>query len=229
MALAIKRNGHPRLSEQLSIDSAYSVITDLETKAFNIQATKIYVDQLPWRTTATKIVKDLGLAIGQGYQSQQLSRLLSEKEERLAMNSALAMLTYRSRSCEEIARKLGKRGISSEVVTTVIKNLESAGYLNDKVFAKTWIEERVQVRGLGRHRIKKELLSKGVDPKTVDRELENIYGLQEEEELALSLAKTRLSKYVGLDNIVKMRRLGQVLLRRGFSPAITQKVLREII
>ncbi len=229
MTVAIKKNGRRKSSEQLSIASEYKIITDLETTAFNSRVTKIYMDQLPWRTTSTRIVKEFKLGVGQGHQHNQLSKLILEKEKGLAMSSALVLIGYRVRSRQEIAEKLKCLGISLEIIETSLNNLEKAGYLDDKAFVKIWIKERAEVSSFGRHRIKNELLSKGIDSETIDRELSSLYAENEEEETALSVAKKMIPRYKSLDGKVVNRRLSQALMRRGFGPDIARKVLREIL
>ena len=229
MTMATKKNGRRKSSEQLSIASEYKIITDLEMTAFNNRVTKIYMDQLPWRTTSTQIVKEFNLVIGQGHQHKHLSKLILEKEKGLAMSSALQLIGYRIRSRQEIAEKLKLRGISLEIIETSLNNLEKAGYLDDSSFVKIWIKERAEVSGFGRHRIKNELLSKGIDNGTIDRELSRLYAENDEEETALSVAQKMIPRYKSLDDKVITRRLSQALMRRGFGPDIARKVLRELL
>ncbi|MDP1809106.1 MAG: regulatory protein RecX [Actinomycetota bacterium] len=204
-------------------------ITELEALSYNRQATIIYLDQLPWRTTATRVVKALELAVGQRCQSGALGRQVLDKEKQFAMEMSLQLLSYRIRSRREIDEKLEKRKISAEAAEATLAKLEQAGYINDNAFAKTWINERIEIHGHGRQRIKSELLSKGINAEVIERELDRVYSAEKEKCVALELAEKRLARYAGLDEAVVRRRLMQVLMRRGFSAQTAQKVLKDLL
>lgn len=215
-------------SEQLLITPALVVITGLEQMANNRRVTIIHVDQLPWKTVATRVVKDLELAVGQGHQSTSLSRRIFECERRLAISLAIQLLSYRIRSRREIADKLCARKISPDAIEQAIARLEAADYLDDAAFTHAWIKERINVHGFGRQRIKNELLAKGVDREMIESELAPAYTVEDEIAQASKLALSRLTRYKGLDVATKRRRLTQVLMRRGFSAQVASSVLSEL-
>lgn len=194
----------------------------------NRRVTVIHVDELPWKTVATLIVKDLELAVGQGHQSASLSRRIFECERRLAISLAIQLLSYRIRSRREIADKLLARKISPDAIEQAIARLEAADYLDDAAFTRAWIKERIDIHGFGRLRIKNELLAKGVDRGMIESELTSAYTAENEIAQASRLAQSRLSRYDGLDAATKRRRLTQVLMRRGFSAQVASNVLSEL-
>jgi len=229
VATATMRNWSPKQSEQLIIPSTTQTITELEILSPNRQATLIYLDQLPWRMTATKVVKTLELTVGKRYQSGALSRQVLDKEKQLAMELSLQLLSYRIRSRREIGEKLEKRKISTEAIGAALAKLEQAGYINDNAFAKAWIDERIEIHGYGRRRIKSELLTKGIDDETIESELDRLYTAEKEIRAARELAGKRLARYVELDKVVAARRLTQVLMRRGFSAKTARTVLKDLL
>ena len=221
------RNPSRKPSDQLLITSSTNEITELETISYNRQVTIVYLDQLPWRTTATRVVKALKLEVGERCQSAILSRRILEEEKRLAMDLALQLLSYRGRSRREVVEKLEKRRLSPEAVEATLIKLEQAGYLNDHLFAKTWVNERIEIRGYGRQRIKSELISKGIDATIINSEIERVYTPEKEKQAAMQLARQRLPRYAGLEKVVIRRRLIQAMMRRGFSAQIAQHAARE--
>lgn len=188
--------------------------------------TIVYLDQLPWRTTATRVVKALKLQAGDSCQSSILGRRILDEEKRLAMELALQLLSYRGRSRREVADKLEKRRLSAEAVESTLAKLEQAGYLNDHLFAKTWVDERIKIHGYGRQRIKNELIAKGIDTTVINSELERVYSDETERQAAMRIAGQRVSRYAGLETGVVRRRLIQTLMRRGFSAQIAQEAAR---
>lgn len=227
--LRSRDEGKKSTAGQLDITAATHIITELEFLSYKRQAILIYLDQLPWRATAAGVVKALNLAIGQRCQSAVLSRQLLEKETQLAMELSLQLLSYRIRSRREIFKKLEVRKISAEAIETTLGKLEQAGYIDDNAFTKTWINDRIEIHGFGRQRIKSELLSKGISAPIIQDELDRVYPVENETGAALELAEKRLIRYAGLDETVVRRRLTQALMRKGFSAQVVQQVLKDIL
>lgn len=216
-------------SDQLPITTVAGAITAIEEICSNRRACRIYLDDLPWKITATKVVKGLSLAVGQRHQTTRLSKMIIEAEERLAMELALQMFSYRARSRQEMVAKLTRRLISLEAIEATVDKLSRAGYLDDQTFVSAFINDRVEISGHGRQRIRRDLLAIGIDIEMINTVLDDAYKAERERELALDLAKKRISRYDGLNQTVVRRRLTQVLLRKGFEPALTQFAVNEAL
>lgn len=145
------------------------------------------------------------------------------------MEMAWRMFGYRPRSREEVRDRLLRKRFTENTADWVIEKLEGSGHLNDRIFVRLWIRDRVEIKKFGRHRIRGELLSKGIDGETINVELDSIYPPNKEVRTASDLAGMRLQRYIGLDERVIRRRLCQYLLRRGYSAGTAQTVVRELM
>lgn len=143
-------------------------------------------------------------------------------------NKALKFLSYRPRSEKEIRDNLRKKKASDSIIDLIIKKLQEQKFLNDREFAKWWIEQRTLVKPTGKRLIKIELSKKGIDKDLIDEIFDNVENLvQNELELARKLVQRKINKYKGLDRQKIYRRLGGFLSRRGFDYDTIKKAIDE--
>jgi len=154
---------------------------------------------------------------------------ISYKEEvKKAKDYSFKLLSYRSRSIKEIEDRLKKKGYSSRAISEVVKNLKRLKFLNDKEFAKMWVESRIKTRPMGRYRLYQELIQKGIGRDLIEKTLSD-YREEEEMKLARELAQRKLKRsYRNLDEVTTKRRLYGFLQRRGFSYDTIQEVMKEL-
>ena len=89
---------------------------------------------------------------------QESSTAKMNKETKQAMTCACKLLTTRRRTRRELEVHLGRKGFSSEVISLVLEKLEHYGYLDDKTFARLWVEQRLAKEP---GQIKKRIKGKG--------------------------------------------------------------------
>ena len=151
-----------------------------------------------------------------------------ERESALARfrERAVRILAVRPRSRSELRQRLCRYG-PPELVLQVVEDLQRRGLVDDLRFSVEWVRTRRAVRGLGSERLRCELLRKGVSRETVEQALREGAG-DDEEALAVALARDRLRRCAGLPRDVAFRRLAGYLARRGFSSAVVFRALRAV-
>lgn len=143
---------------------------------------------------------------------------------RTAMDSALKLLSFRARSEGELSDRLGQKGFSAEVVASVLARLRELGLINDKSLARDLIE--VQRRGgRGDHRIRRELIKRGVSGGEVTEAMAE--HAENESDRAWDCLQKRASRVKGLDRDRAYRRLHGYLIRQGFGIDETSRALRR--
>ncbi|MCM8780755.1 MAG: recombination regulator RecX [Candidatus Omnitrophica bacterium] len=145
-----------------------------------------------------------------------------------AKNYCFLLLKFRLRSEDEIRRRLKKKRFNSTVIEKTLAFLRVRGFLDDRQFARSWLESRLKNK-FGLRRIKQELLLKGIDKKIIDEQIEEIREGYSEEDLVAGLAQKRLNQLKDLDPQKAKRRLYSYLIRRGFSPERVLDVLNRLI
>jgi len=149
------------------------------------------------------------------------------EELKKAKEYALLLLKFRPRSVGEIKEKLKRRGLGECVISAVVEDFKRRGLLDDAVFAKAWVRDRMSLKPQGRLKLKMELKAKGVEPAYIDEALEEA-SETDEYEIARNLAKRRAWHSGRMDKPTLERRLLGFLRRRGFSYDIVNKVVKEV-
>ena len=130
---------------------------------------------------------------------KQLQKVQSEMEaEKIALN----YLSYKPRSINEVKKKLFSKKIAYSVIDLTIEKMKKYGYLDDKKYARDWIEERIRTRGFSPSKIKSELFLKGISKEIIENNLKEIYTPELEIKTAKRIAKKQMRKYKNLDNIL---------------------------
>lgn len=142
--------------------------------------------------------------------------------------SLIRLLRYQPRSIAESRKRLQSQGFSDEAIEETLQRAETANLLNDRLFARLWVEERLLNRPLSQQAIKRELLKKGIAKETVTQVVEELYPHEKERWLALKLAQERFERYRGLDEKRRTRRMISYLTRRGFSFPLALEIVRSL-
>ena len=80
----------------------------------------------------------------------------------VVLAAGLRFLEARSRSVEEVRRRLADAGYRPELITATIERLTVIGLLDDELFARGWIESRDRARPRGEAALRRELSLRGV-------------------------------------------------------------------
>lgn len=150
---------------------------------------------------------------------------MKPEQNRSAKAAALRLLTHRDRSSFELRSRL-ERSFSSEEVQEALEYLERLGYLDDLRYARNYVQYRNSSRPTGNYLLRLELSSRGIK----DCQIEQVLNPPEVEyELALSLARQRLGRLQREDALARMKKIYQLLQRRGFPGATARKVVGELL
>lgn len=144
-----------------------------------------------------------------------------------AKNYAFLLLKFRLRSEKELYQRLKKKKFEQSVISQTLCFLKEKGFIDDNIFAKTWIESRLK-KPLGLRRLVQELRFKGISKDIIDNQISRIKSAYQEEDIVLDLAKRRLNKLKGLEPDKAKRRIYSYLALRGFSPEVIIDVVRQL-
>ncbi|HNA98434.1 MAG TPA: regulatory protein RecX, partial [Marmoricola sp.] len=106
--------------------------------------------------------------------------------ESVARKILLDQLTTRQRTRAELATKLAQRNVPAELAARLLDRFEEVGLIDDRAFARDWIEQRQRGRGLAKRALAVELRNKGV-PDDIAQEALLEIAAEDEEEVARAL------------------------------------------
>jgi regulatory protein len=144
-----------------------------------------------------------------------------------AMERSGRLLARRARSETEVRDALTRSSFDRAIVDMTLARLSDLGLVDDLAFARQWIEERGEGKGLGPRRLLAELRAKGVDQDTVRQAIEEV-GLDDEAQ-ARELAAGLLRKVANRPLGQQAMRLQQMLVGRGFSMDVAISAVRTVL
>ncbi len=142
-----------------------------------------------------------------------------------AKDTAFKYLGYKARSSYEVEKKLEEKEFNPEIIRKTIDMLERYGYINDAHYAKVFINDKINLKGYGKHRIKYELKLKKIDENIINELLENTS--ESELEKATSLVEKKIRNKV-IDYKEKQKIIAY-LQRRGYSFDIIKESIDNVL
>ena len=133
--------------------------------------------------------------------------------------AALRILGYRFNSEAELRRKLRAKQFDDATIAETIERLRDEKWLDDERFAAAYVRTRV-LKGIGRLRIRRELMGLGVDEDVVERAVRE--NAAEGEDERLRAAYEKLARRLGDDR----DKIAARLLRQGFEMSAILSYLR---
>lgn len=203
-------------------------ITAIRIQKKNPRRANLYVDGQFVLGLSIDTVQDWGLRREMPLSDADLEALRRAEQQQRAYSDALRLLNYRPRSTAEVRQRLRGRGYDAEQIEAVVARLLGAGLLDDRAFARLWVENRLLNSPRGRQGLAAELRQKGVAPEVIAGVLDEAAEEQDEAAQALELARGRDRALAGLDRAAFFRRLQSFLARRGFSADIVLQVARQM-
>lgn len=127
---------------------------------------------------------DLGIKIGKEYDEPELIALEQESQFGKLYSRALEYCLTRPHSAREVRDYLYRKtrpvkdkkgemksGTTTEISNRVFNRLLDRKYIDDKKFAKYWVENRSVTKGISKRKLIAELRAKGVSGNIIDNEL----------------------------------------------------------
>ncbi|QZA33734.1 RecX family transcriptional regulator [Hydrogenibacillus sp. N12] len=167
----------------------------------------------------------LGLRVGRALGPNDFAALAEEERRSAAYRRALFFLAYRSRSAAEVRAALARSGYG-DVAEAIVARLQAEGYLDDRRFAREWVQGRLAGRPRSRAALRSELRRLGVPEDAVREALEDV---DDDAELkaAIRLARAAWEKSRNDPPLRRRQRVMAKLYRHGFSPDVAALALRQ--
>jgi regulatory protein len=108
----------------------------------------------------------------------------------------------------------------------VVEDLVARGHVDDAAFAVAWVQGR-GTRGYGAARLRADLRRRGVAAPLIEAAVAALAPDRQREQ-ARAMAVRRYPSLARASPPRAAARLRDLLLRRGFSPAIVQAIVREV-
>ena len=205
------------------------IITKLERQKKNKGRVSIYTDNSFRLGVLEDTVFKFGLRLGDRLTDEQLKEIKEYDEYISGKKIALNLLAYRNRSREELRKKLAEKKLSSLVIEKVLAHIEKLGFINDRQFAKEFVEGKIGSRPQGRRTLFQKLLLKGVSKEIIEETLDELFKKIDEKDLASECFNKYFSKVKDKEVIIQKKNIFAHLVRKGFTFDTINELIRENI
>ena len=199
-------------------------ITALRFQKRNTERVNVFVEGR--FALAVPAVEAARLKVGQMLDAGEMDRLRRAGRRQLAFDRAVRFLSYRPRSVQEVRRYLLDKGVDEFEAGEIIQRLMDLGYLDDREFARWWVENRSEFSPRGSYALRRELRRKGVEDEVIAAALDQC--APDAGEKIEAVARKRARRLRGEDALAFRRKLGAFLLRRGFSYESVAPVVEQL-
>jgi regulatory protein len=203
-------------------------ITTLQAQANDPQRVNLFIDGVFAIGVSLTTLARERLYVGQELTAEEYARLERAEQADRAISAALRALDARPRSIAELRDRLGRKGFDADLIELAIERLSDLGLVDDRAFARFWVEQRQHLRPRGPNALRDELRRKGVETGLIGETLSDVELVGDSVEQAEALARRALGRYAGAaDYQTFARRMGGFLQRRGYQldtirPIVTQ-------
>ena len=153
-------------------------------------------------------------------------KLFEENKTYEIYEVALSYINKKLRSKKEIKKYLERKEYSTELIENVINLLYTQGYLNDEIYAKSLVHDRIALSMDGPNKIKKELSDNGINNSLIEEVI-----LEYTEDLEKERVEKIVDKQIKLNNnkganLLK-KKIQMYLLNLGYNYEIINRILNS--
>jgi len=205
-------------------------ITKIEQQKKRSDRVSIFLDDTFLCGIPETLLLKLNLFIGKEVDQEEIQKLIDEKEHTEAKQKVIKLFNRRIYSELEITKKLGRKGYQEDIIQKVVGELKKSSLINDYLFAKAFVHDRLLLKPKGSFLIALELKNKGISETIIARVFSEEKIAEGDFDRALEIAKKRLAPLKSIkDKKTIKRRLYNFLLRRGFSYDIIRNILDQLL
>ena len=163
---------------------------------------------------------------------KELNDSLREKieEENLiyvAYNLSIKYLASKARSEKEIYEYLSKKEVDSKVIKECISLLKKNNYINDELFAKAYINDKINLSNDGPYKIRRSLNELGVSDEIIDNNLK-IFSYDLEEERVSKIIDKQIKINHNKSAYILKNKIQNNLINLGYSTSIINECLNKV-
>jgi len=188
------------------------------------QRYEVRIDHVLVVPLSPEVLAQANLRPGQDVTEVELKTLEEREPRHSALATALRALAYGPKSEKELRQALTRRRVPPDVLAETVARLKELRLLDDAEFARTYVELRDRTSPRGRRALRSELITRGIEQRSADEHLGDL----DEADAAYRAASRRVRSLPALPFTAFQRRLGDHLLRRGFTHETARATVRRL-
>lgn len=206
-------------------DYIVPIVTSLETQQHDPERVNVYLNGQFAFGASKMLVFARNLTVGMELDEPAVAELLRDDAVERAFGAALNFLSFRPRSKREVVDYFRRKNAEPEVAEAVVDRLVRTGMLDDREFARYWVENRQTFRPRGSRALRLEMRQKGLGSDVIDEALD---GTIDEEAAAYEAGLKKVRSLEKLEDREFFRKMVGYLQRRGFPYGIAAAAARKL-
>lgn len=203
-------------------------ITKIEVQKKNKERVSVFVDDEYSFSLHAEIIYKFGIKVGTEITPDFMETVGKVEEQKKANNYAMTLISKAFKTEKQIVDKMKQKDFEQEYIDKAISMLKEYKYIDDTLFAQSYVSDSVNFTKMGKNKIKNKLYQKGVDKDTINDTLNSLVNDDQQFEAALEIAKKKYRTIRETDKRKKNQKMTSFLQYRGFSFDIIKKVLNEL-
>jgi regulatory protein len=134
---------------------------------------KVIIDDDTYKLYDDTIIQ-YGLLSKKDITKKELEDILSYNDELLSYYESIKYITRKLRSEKEIREYLKKKDIDNNIINKTVKKLYDNNFLNEEIYLKSYINDRINLSNDGPLKIKRDLIKLGLKEENIDEYISNI-------------------------------------------------------
>lgn len=190
------------------------LITSVERHKKNKDKLSVYIDNQYAFSILEEDYIRLGFYEKQEIAQDEIDHIKTDINYRSAKSMAVKFLVMKLRSERDVREKLDNEGYDDEVISNVIEELKSMGYINDRMYAQKYVYDRSKLKPQSKKLLKYDLINRGI-PEEITDEVLTDWEI-DETAVAESLIRRKFGKY-DFNDLKVQKKIYSFLQHRGFS------------
>ncbi len=167
------------------------------------------------------------LLINKNIDEEQIDKLLEENTSYIAYDLALNYLKIKMRSKKEIIDYLTKKGVNQNLIDNAIDLLIKQGYLNDDIYTKAYINDRIKLSYDGPYKIRESLLKLGISEDIINNNID-IFDKELEIEKINKIIDRQIKTNHNKGNNLLKRKILDYLVMQGYTKEVVINEVNKI-
>lgn len=142
-------------------------------KKLNSGKYKLEFDNNEKLVTYDDVILKNDLLFNKQVDSKKLNEIITDNDYYNIYNKCIKYISVKMRSQKEIEEYI-KKNKCEDYKDKIIKELKDRGFINDKIFVKAYVSDRINLSSVGPEKIKSELLSHNININDINEEVNKI-------------------------------------------------------
>lgn len=145
----------------------------LKYKKLSTSKYKVLLDDGSNITLHENIIIKYNLLITKNISKSEMQDIIKDNNNYLVYDLALKYISTKMRCESELREYLKKKNIENNEIEMIIVKLKENGFINERLYVKSFISDKVRLSNYGPNKVRNELLNLNIDKGIIEEELCN--------------------------------------------------------